>query len=99
MSQEGQRGTKKSTETHLPIHDRNRSINSFASASSRSPVFGRKAIASLIVHKNTRSFSEEEIGQYRRRCLITSCDKAASFVMNVRQMQVRDAAKRARLQL
>ena len=31
--------------------------------------------------------------------MITACDKAASFVINVRQMQVRDAAKRARLQL
>jgi hypothetical protein len=81
------------------MHDLSRSINSFASVSSMSPVFDKKAMASLIVHKNTRSFSEEEIGQYRRRCLITACDKAASFVMNVRQMQVRDAAKRARLQL
>jgi hypothetical protein len=64
---------KKSTETHLPMHDLSRSINSFASVTSISPVVDKKAMASLIVHRNTRSFSEEEIGQYRRRYLRKRC--------------------------
>jgi hypothetical protein len=55
------------------MHDLSRSINSFASVTSISPVIDKKAMASLIVHRNTRSFSEEEIGQYRRRYLRKRC--------------------------